>query len=352
MSTVHARCATEAVELYSNAGHKLFAMIVTSRSSLIRFTSVKVFGSGITATRRRLRSIATCLPVRTPNCSPHFAKDHAHTTHRRQILRGIIGGDLLSAAVDITRGRSMAIAATPVLDVEKVLEDPKWPETWPFRPEDFLRYDEAPDGMFYEQPRFVYHIDDLAVKALTKYYGEVLPAAGSKDAAVLDICSSWVSHYPEGYTAGRISGLGMNEEELKRNVHLNDYIVHDLNQDPKLPYPDNSFDVVTNAVSVDYLNQPLQVFHEIHRVLKPGGTAIMSFSNRCFPTKAIALWTATGDEDHVWIVGSYFHYSVPGGFTEPVCKDITPGKQPKAGLFSKSFQSSDPMYVVYASKQA
>lgn len=50
----------------------------------------------------------------------------------------------------------------------------------------------------------------------------------------------------------------MNEEELKRNVHLNDYIVHDLNQDPKLPYPDNSFDVVTNAVSVDYLNQPLQ----------------------------------------------------------------------------------------------
>lgn len=67
---------------------------------------------------------------------------------------------------------------------------------------------------------------------------------------------------------------------------------------------------------------------------------------------AIALWTATGDEDHVWIVGSYFHYSVPGGFTEPVCKDITPGKQPKAGLFSKSFQSSDPMYVVYASKQA
>lgn len=51
----------------------------------------------------------------------------------------------------------------------QVLEDPKWPETWPFRPEDFLRYDEAPDGMFYEQPRFVYHIDDLAVKALTKW---------------------------------------------------------------------------------------------------------------------------------------------------------------------------------------
>lgn len=65
---------------------------------------------------------------------------------------------------------------------------------------------------------------------------------------------------------------------------------------------------------------------------------------RCFPTKAIALWTATGDADHVWIVGSYFHYSVPGGFSAPVVKDISP----KGGLFGKT----DPMYVVYGSKLA
>ncbi len=55
--------------------------------------------------------------------------------------------------------------------------------------------------------------------------------------------------------------------------------------DATLPYEDNSFDVVTNAVSVDYLTRPLEVFREMHRVLKPGGQAIMSFSNRCFPTK-------------------------------------------------------------------
>ena len=59
---------------------------------------------------------------------------------------------------------------------------------------------------------------------------------------------------------------------------------------------------------------------------------------------AIALWTATGDEDHIWIVGSYFHYSVPGGFEQPQCKDISP----KGGLFGKS----DPMYVVWAEKKA
>ena len=45
------------------------------------------------------------------------------------------------------------------------------------------------------------------------------------------------------------------------------------------------FQVITNTVSVDYLSKPIEVFKEMHRVLKPGGTAIMSFSNRCFPTK-------------------------------------------------------------------
>ncbi|GIL85525.1 hypothetical protein Vretimale_13351 [Volvox reticuliferus] len=238
--------------------------------------------------------------------------------------------------------RSVAVAAGQ-LEIEKVLEDPRWPEKWPFRPENFQRYDESPDSFFYSQPRFVTHIDDNAINALTKFYGEVFPSSGLESVAILDICSSWVSHYPKGYTAGRVAGLGMNEQELSRNVQLTEYAVKDLNVDAKLPYANNTFDVITNCVSVDYLNKPLEVFQEMHRVLKPGGTAYMSFSNRCFPTKAISLWTATGDADHVWIVGSYFHYAVPGGFSAPKCKDITP---------KVLFGHTDPMYVVYASKQA
>ncbi|KAL4434660.1 hypothetical protein ABPG77_002783 [Micractinium sp. CCAP 211/92] len=259
---------------------------------------------------------------------------------RRGALQLLAGASLAA----MLPARSVAAAAASVDQAAAVLEDPQWPEKFPFKPEYFQRYDESSDAIFYEQPRFVTHIDDGAINALTQFYAETFPPSGSKDAALLDICSSWISHYPAGYTAGRVAGLGMNEEELKRNSQLTEYTVKDLNEDPTLPYEDNAFDVITNAVSVDYLTRPIEVFKEMHRCLKPGGVAIMSFSNRCFPTKAIAMWTSTGDLDHIWIVGSYFHYSVPGGFAPPQAKDISP----KRGLLGGG---GDPMYVVFARKQ-
>jgi hypothetical protein len=226
-----------------------------------------------------------------------------------------------------------------ISEIAKVLLDPKYPDEYPFGANEMGRYDESSDFLFYSQPRLVTHIDDDAIGALTKYYSKVFPASGSKDAALLDVCSSWISHYPKGFKAGRISGLGMNEDELKKNPILDDYVVRDLNEDPSLPYPDNTFDVVTNAVSVDYLTKPLEMMKEVNRVLKPGGLAVMSFSNRCFPTKAISIWTSTGDLDHIWIVGSYFHFA--GGFEGLAAEDISP----KPG-------KTDPMYVVFARKEA
>lgn len=237
-------------------------------------------------------------------------------------------------------GRLVATAASYPETAEEVLANPEFPEVWPYTPEAFQRFDESSDSSFYNEPRFVTHIDDMAIKALTEFYEESFPASGS-GAALLDMCSSWISHYPKGYQANRISGTGMNEDELKRNSILTDYDVRDLNEEPVLPYPDNTFDVVTNAVSIDYLVKPLEIMREVHRVLKPGGLAIMSFSNRCFPTKAVSVWTATGDLDHVYIVGSYFHYA--GGFEPPAARDIT-----KKGLLG---QKGDPMYVVYSRKQ-
>mmetsp|Transcript_4681 Transcript_4681/g.13392 ORF Transcript_4681/g.13392 Transcript_4681/m.13392 type:complete len:287 (+) Transcript_4681:1750-2610(+) len=235
--------------------------------------------------------------------------------------------------------RAVAAAASYPETVEDVLKNPEWPATWPYPPEAFGRFDETVDTDFYAEPRFVTHIDDMAIRALTEFYAESFPPSGS-GAKLLDVCSSWISHYPDGYSAARISGTGMNEKELQRNSMLSDYSVKDLNQDPTLPYPDGEFDVVTNTVSIDYLTKPLEIMREINRVLKPGGLAICSFSNRCFPTKAVSVWTSTGDLDHAWIVGSYFFYA--GGYAPPQAKEIT-----KTTQFG---QKGDPMYVVYARK--
>ncbi|XP_048134045.1 uncharacterized protein LOC125314853 [Rhodamnia argentea] len=228
----------------------------------------------------------------------------------------------------------LAAAARPSSNVDRVtalflhpgitgvFKNVEWPEQFPFEDEDFQRDDVSPDSLFYKAPRFVTHIDDPAIAALTMFYSKVLPPSNSPGVSILNICSSWISHYPEGYKQERIVGMGMNEEELKRNSVLTEYIIQDLNVNPKLSFEDDSFDVITNVVSVDYLTRPLDLFKEMSRILKPGGQAIMSFSDRCFWTKAISIWTSTGDTDHVLIVGSYFQYA--GGFELPQVIEILP----------------------------
>jgi SAM-dependent methyltransferase len=218
---------------------------------------------------------------------------------------------------------------------ERVLQNPQWPAEWPYTPQDFARQDESSDAYFYESPRLVYHIDDAAVGALTSYY-----ATCFKDGEnVLDICSSWVSHYPKDWKGGNVVGLGMNAYELSQNPVLSSYVVKDLNAEPKFPFADASFDKVTCVVSVDYLNKPLEVFKEIGRVLRPGGECILSMSNRCFPTKAFRIWLMTSDLEHIFIAGSFFHYS--GMFDPPSSKDISPNPG-----------RSDPMYIVKAKRKA
>ncbi|TQD87610.1 hypothetical protein C1H46_026809 [Malus baccata] len=242
-------------------------------------------------------------------------------------MSGAVGGKSFTASARLKSGPSF----------EEILKNVEWPEQFPFKPEDFQRFDESSDLVFYETPRFVTHIDDPAIAALTKYYSKVFPPSNTPGVSMLDMCSSWVSHFPPGYKQERIVGMGMNEEELKRNPVLTEYVVQDLNVNPKLPFEDNSFDVITNVVSVDYITKPLDVFKDMCRILKPGGLAIMSFSNRCFWTKAISIWTSTGDADHGLIVGAYFHYT--GGFEPPQAVDISPNPG-----------RSDPMYIVYSRK--
>ncbi|KAF6142870.1 hypothetical protein GIB67_021826 [Kingdonia uniflora] len=286
------------------------------------------------------------MAIRFATVFPVLSKLHNHNNQIRGNRRLILGfgvsifAQFVAMADRGVGGKSFLVSARKQQDVspvEQALNNMEWPDQFPFRDEDFQRFDESADSVFYDSPRFVTHIDDPAIAALTRYYSKVFPPSNTAGISLLDLCSSWVSHFPAGYNQDKIVGMGMNEEELKRNPVLTEYIVQDLNINPKLPFEDNSFDVITNVVSVDYLNKPLDVFKEMCRILKPGGLAVMSFSNRCFFTKAISIWTSTSDADHAIIVGSYFHYA--GGFEPPQAVDISPNPG-----------RSDPMYIVYSRK--
>ena len=170
-----------------------------------------------------------------------------------------------------------------------------------FPPGAFRKLDSTDDAAFYAAPRFVTHIDDIAIAALTQFYREHLPAGGR----ILDLMSSWVSHLPPGIVFDEVIGHGMNAEELAANPRLNRYFVQDLNREPKLPLRDATLDAITICVSIQYLEQPINVLRECARVLKIGGLIVISFSNRCFPTKAVAIWQALSHEGHARLVGTY-----------------------------------------------
>lgn len=166
----------------------------------------------------------------------------------------------------------------------------------------FAKVDGGDDADFYAFPRLVTHIDDAAIAALTGLYRSILPPGG----VLLDLMSSWVSHLPPEVAYAHVTGLGMNAAELARNSRLSSWVVHDLNRDPELPFADATFDAAVICVSIQYLTEPVRVLRELARVVRPRGVAVVTFSNRCFPTKAVAIWQSLDDRGHPALVSRYF----------------------------------------------
>jgi hypothetical protein len=203
-------------------------------------------------------------------------------------------------------------------------------------PAHFARIDETADSLFYNVPRIVTHIDDNGIGAIQAFLNHHLP----KHAAILDLMSSAFSHLPDGFPCQRVVGLGLNEVELRSNPVLDEYLIHDLNVEPNLPFTDAEFTGVILTASVQYLTKPVKVFREVRRILQPCGPFIVIFSNRMFATKAVAIWRMTSVEGHVDLVRHYFYRA--GGFHNITFSDKTP---PVDGY-------TDPVYIVMAKKQS
>ena len=198
----------------------------------------------------------------------------------------------------------------------------------------FERVDESDDQLFYAEPRRVVHIDDGAIATVGSLFRDFIPSGST----VLDLMSSWRSHWPAGHPKQRLVGLGLNAEEMADNPDLDDYLVHDVNANPVLPFADATFDAVVITVSVQYLTRPVETFQQVNRVLRVGGVFVVTFSNRMFPTKAVSIWRGTSDRGHLDLVASYMDYA--GNF-----EDV------KTGLANpEASPPGDPLFVVMGRK--
>lgn len=211
--------------------------------------------------------------------------------------------------------------------------------------EAFSRIDESDDETFYETDRFVSHLDRTALDTVELLIGSLVV---EENPSVLDMMAGWDSHIPDNITASRVVGLGLNENELKTNQALTEYVLHDLNKNPVLPFEDDSFDVVLNTVSVDYLTRPVETFREAGRVLKPGGLFLVIFSNRMFPGKAVRLWRESSEDERMFLVEEFFRSS--GYFEEPITFKSRGRPRPRDDKYAGSGLPSDPVYAVYGDK--
>lgn len=179
----------------------------------------------------------------------------------------------------------------------------------------FSKADPGADALFYAAPRLVTHIDDRAVEAVTALYRELFTPGG----AILDLMSSWISHLPPEVSYGEVVGHGMNAAELAANPRLSRWFVQDLNRDQALPLDGCAFDGVGLCVSVQYLQHPVEVLAELARVLRPRAPVVVTFSNRCFPTKAVAVWMSLAPRDQARLVA---HYLRSAGFDRPEIREV------------------------------
>ncbi|MFT7267218.1 MAG: SAM-dependent methyltransferase [Porticoccus sp.] len=193
----------------------------------------------------------------------------------------------------------------------------------------FGRLDEVADEKFYAIPRFVAHIDYAAIDAVTDVYRRNLPENGD----ILDLMSSMLSHLPEEIDYNSVTGLGMNEREMFHNKQLDTWVVHNLNDDPRLPFHDNQFDAGVICVSIDYLTNPVAVLKDTGRTLKNGAPLIITYSNRYFEAKATSVWLRLDDEQRGYLIKSFL--AEAGSFENIQIADCSP-------------EFGDPLYTVIA----
>jgi SAM-dependent methyltransferase len=211
-----------------------------------------------------------------------------------------------------------------------------------FSDDAFQRIDDAIDCEFYSQARHTNHLDTTAQEQLKSVYNDLIPHYSE----ILDLMSSINSHIDNSLETKSITGLGMNQEELAANPRLDEIVVHDINQEPRLPFDDTSFDIIVCSLSIEYITQPSRIFDEVARILRPGGKFIISFSNRWFPTKAINVWQNLHDFERIGLIME--HYIASAHFGDINTYSLRAIPRPANDKHNTPL--SDPIYLLWADR--
>lgn len=265
----------------------------------------------------------------------------------------LAGKDLhLSTIVGKIEPKRIERGGTSIDWMERLADGPGMQARWQNLASDYLtevafeRRDPSADTLFYSRPRLTQHLDGTALSVVENTYDRFL----RDDMQVLDLMSSWQSHIPSRHRLRRVVGLGLNQNELDRNRQLTESVVKDLNAEPLLPFESNVFDVVLCTVSVEYLIDPLAVFQEVARVLKPGGYLVVTFSNRWFPPKAIHLWTELHEFERMGLVLEYFMQT--RAFEDLHTYSMRGLPRPHDDKYFPEIVYSDPLYAVWGRKRS
>ena len=146
-----------------------------------------------------------------------------------------------------------------------------------------------------------------------------------------------------------------------------------------------TFDKVVCVNGVDFLQRPREVMKTAHGLLKDGGTCVFAFSDRgaykdAFEAQQTKMWrTMTDDQvrvcedrktralrtsqhrskamnsarrssQHMWVIGSFFHFSAGSGWSGLKGFDISPPKP--TNFIQEKIANVGGMYVVQATKSA
>jgi len=263
-----------------------------------------------------------------------------------------LAGYELTLIAEVTGDASAAPKrARPVDWTARLLDGPGMQACWDGEPtvfdgaDAYRREDESPDAEAGATPRTAAHLDAQAEAAVGDYYRGILAQSGT----VLDLMSGRHACLPADAKPAHLTGLGLDAAEMLANDMLDDAVVADLNALPALPFADSAFDTIICTLSVAYLTQPVAVFREAHRVLRPGGTFALTFSDRWYPPKVTRLWTELHSFERLGLVAGYF--AEAGGFVDIETYSLRGLPRPPDDPHAARAPHADPVFAVAARRE-